>query len=268
MSFAGRFPFALLAAAALGVSAIAASDGPVISYPANGIVNSADNLAVDLAPNVIASLYGLNLSYSTLGVSASDIHGGMLPTVLPSTGVQVIVNGELAPIFYVSPKQINFLIPSNLLPGPVYVQTTLDGRTGPKVTVILQESAPALYLLDQQTAVSIRGDGSVVNAGAPARPEDWVLLFATGLGDVIPPVASGEIPTAAARIVDMRDFQVLLDGAPVDAKQIGYAGVAPGFGGLYQINLKMPAGFAANPEIQIALGKRISPRGIHLPAQP
>ena len=258
----------MLVAATLLASLVSAADGPVISYPANGIVNSADNLATDLAPNVIASLYGVNLSYSTLGVSASDIHGGMLPTVLPSTGVQVIVNGLLAPIFYVSPKQINFLIPSNLLPGPVYVQTTLDGRQGPKVQVILEESAPTLYLLDQQTAVSIRADGSVVNDSAPARPGDWIELFATGLGDVIPPIASGEIPTAAARIVAMQEFQVLLDGAPVDAKQIGYAGVAPGFGGLYQINLKMPAGFAPNPEIQIALGKRISPGGIHLPAQP
>ncbi|HXF25671.1 MAG TPA: hypothetical protein VN610_00275, partial [Bryobacteraceae bacterium] len=65
----------MLVAATLLASLISAADGPIISYPANGIVNSADNLATDLAPNVIASLYGVNLSYSTLGVSASDIHG-------------------------------------------------------------------------------------------------------------------------------------------------------------------------------------------------
>ena len=94
------------------------NDGP--SYTAAGIVNAADNETHSLAPNTLASLYGVRLSYVTAAISPSDIQGGVLPTVLPGTGVHVTVGNLPATMYYVSPDQINFLVPANLLPGRVH----------------------------------------------------------------------------------------------------------------------------------------------------
>ena len=87
------------------------------SYSAASIVNAADNLAGPLAPNTIATIYGTGLAYGTKWLTPDDIRGGVLPTVLPGTGVRILVGGVLANLYYVSPLQINFLVPPNLLPG-------------------------------------------------------------------------------------------------------------------------------------------------------
>jgi uncharacterized protein (TIGR03437 family) len=66
----------------------------------------------------------------------------------------------------------------------------------------------------------------------------------------------------------LSDFQVLLDGNPVDPGNIAYAGIAPGFSGLYQINVALPATTGSNPEIRIAIGPAVSLAGLHIPVQP
>src|ERR1700674_2309526 len=139
----------LLTAAAL---CLAAADGP--TYTAAGIVDAADYQAGELSPNALGSIFGTGLAYVTLGAKASDIRDGLLPTVLPGTGVRILVGNLLANILYVSPKQVNFLVPSTLLPGPVNVQLILDAIAGPAVPIQLLPASPALFLLDPQTAVS------------------------------------------------------------------------------------------------------------------
>jgi uncharacterized protein (TIGR03437 family) len=66
----------------------------------------------------------------------------------------------------------------------------------------------------------------------------------------------------------LSEFQVLLDGSPVDPNGILYAGIAPGFAGLYQINLALPASTGSNPEIRIAMGDTIGIAGLHIPVSP
>jgi uncharacterized protein (TIGR03437 family) len=66
----------------------------------------------------------------------------------------------------------------------------------------------------------------------------------------------------------LSDLQVLLDGTAVDLSLILYAGVAPNFAGLYQINLTLPDSTGANPEIRIAVGTALGIAGLHLPVQP
>ena len=66
------------------------------SYSAASIVNAADNLAGPLAPNTIATIYGTGLAYGTKWLTPDDIRGGVLPTVLPGTGVRILVGGVLA----------------------------------------------------------------------------------------------------------------------------------------------------------------------------
>jgi len=237
-------------------------------YTTGSIVNSADGQSGPLAPNTIGTIYGKGLSYVTRALAPEDVAGGVLPTTLPGTGVTVLIGLIAANIFYVSPTQINFLVPSVLRPGPINLRVVLNGIAGPAVPVDVASSSPAMYQLDTQTVIATRLDGSLVTGDAPARPRDVMVLYATGLGDTQPPPIDSNIATTAAPLKQIADFKVLLDGVAVDRSLILYAGLAPGFAGLYQINLRLPDGVGGNPQIQIGLVDTISPAGLKLPVKP
>ncbi len=236
-------------------------------YSAASIVNSAD-FQPWLAPNAFGTIYGAGLAYETRALTWSDVSGGVLPTTLPGTGTRVLVGGIAATVSYISPTQINFLVPSMLLPGPTDVQVVLDGVYGPSVTINLDDAAPALFQLDPTAPVATRLDGSVISVDSPARPGDFVTLYATGLGDTVPPAQYARVATGTAQLQRMSDFQLTLDGTPLDASAIYYVGLAPGYAGLYLINIKLPDDAGSNPEVRVALGDAISVSGLILPVQP
>src|SRR5258708_31532495 len=80
------------------------------AYTAASVVNAASNSADALAPNTIATIYGTDLSYATEQVSSANIISNMLPNLL--LGVRVYVGQYAASLYYISPRQINFLVPS------------------------------------------------------------------------------------------------------------------------------------------------------------
>jgi uncharacterized protein (TIGR03437 family) len=235
------------------------------TYSAASIVNSATNLYGTLAPNTIATLYGENLAYSIRAITADDILNGLLPTVLAGTGTRVLVNGMPAHLYYVSPNQINFLIPSNLLPGPVNLRLVRDGRYGPEVRLQLHSSDPALYQLSAGIAIAMRPDGSVATEEDSAHPGDMLILYATGLGQTEPRTAPGEIVRLAAPIQNDGEFQLTLDNRLVPPESVFYVGLTPGFAGLYQVNLRLPPETGDRPEIRIGIRDDISPPGVRLP---
>ena len=249
-----------------------------LSYSAAGVVNAASNVSGPLAPYAIASLYGAGLAYSRRAVTDRDIRGGQLPTELD--GVRVFVDGLAAPLYYVSPQQINFLIPyitGARFPTQVKLWVTLDGRRGPEIDLPLNETAPALFQLDATTPIvtAVReAEGSdekkpvVISKDEPARPGEIITLWATGLGRTEPPVAWPQLPREALRIANRHRFQVLLDGSAIPATNVDYVGVAPNFAGLYQINVRLPEDTGKDPEIRIAIGDTVSPAGLRLPVAP
>lgn len=255
--------FLPLLLAALTVPSLARA---AISYSAATVVNAATGQPI-LAPNTFATIYGRDLAFTTRQLQPSDVQGGLLPVHLPGTGVRVWVDGIAAAIWYVSPTQVNFLVPQNLLPGrDARLWLTLDGRAGPEVLVRLAPVSPGLFLLDPETVVAARLDGSVLTRDAPARPGQDIVLFATGLGPTAPETPYREIATSAAPLVDLPRFQITLDDQPVPPENIRYAGAAPRFAGVYQINLLLPSGLPPNPRIRIAAGGAWSPEGTRLPA--
>ena len=238
------------------------------SYSGTSIVNAADNQPGWLAPNTIGTLYGSELAYTTRALTSDDIRGGILPTVLPGTGVRILIGNIPAVIYFVSPGQINFLVPSLLLPVESHLQLVIDGRAGPDIKIQLAPTAPALFQLDPQTAIATHAGGSLITAAASAKPGEYVVLYATGLGETNPPQIYGQVPAKAAVLKQISDLKITLDGAPVDSSRIQYAGVAPGFAGLYQINLQLPDSTGANPEIRVGLGTQVSRTGVKLPVEP
>lgn len=259
----------LLAALAFALVGSAETSGKreAPTYTAASLVNSATGLPGPFAPNGFATIYGTELAFTTRAMVPEDVRGNILPTVLAGTGVRVLVNSQPAVIYYVSPKQVNFLIPSNLLPGPVEVQLTLDGRAGPAVKIDLSESAPGLFPKDEVWLIAAHADGTLITLEAPARRDEVIVIYASGLGPTRPGVIHGQVPAAAAVIVKLADFSVVLGESPVPRENIWYAGVTPGLAGLYQINVKLPDGAGDDPEVRLRLGERESP-ALRLPLRP
>jgi uncharacterized protein (TIGR03437 family) len=234
------------------------------SYSAQSIVQAATQTAGALAPNTIATIYGSNLSYSTATATSSSLVSGSLPESL--AGVSVVVNGWEANIFYVSPTQINFLVPYQLTPGTVTVIVVCDGLSGPEAQIQLNSTAPGMFVYNGMV-LATHLNGTLLTAASPATPGEIIIIYALGLGKVSPATTSGKIVTSAATITAASQMQILLGGTPCPAADILYAGLAPGFAGLYQINMIVPPLTPPNPNIQISFGSQISPPGIPLAAQ-
>ena len=260
-------PLAVAAAAlCLANDTVCKPDAPC--YGEDGIVSIASGTPGALAPNTLASIYGTRLSYEQKGLLPSDAAGGVLPIVLPGTGVHVFVGGYPAHLFYVSETQVNFLVPSTLRPTTVDVQIVRDGVSGPALPMKLRDAAPALFMLDPLFVIASHLDFSLVTANEPARPGDWGGLWATGLGESNPPADYGVIPSKAAWIVRQGEFRVLLNGVAVPPERITYVGLAPLCAGLYQVNLLLPSDADPDPEVRIAMGTEISPAGTRLHLRP
>jgi uncharacterized protein (TIGR03437 family) len=237
------------------------------SYTAAGIVQAASQVAGALAPNSIATIYGTNLAFGTSSVTAGDLDGKDLPLTLD--GVGVLVNGILSGIFFVSPGQVNFIIPYEITTATASVTLVRQGVAGPSVSIALYTGAPALFQWSGNYAVAQHADGSLISPASPAHAGEVVVLYATGLGRTSPDIYPASVPSTAMTILYRSQLQVLLNGVPCAQSSIYYAGVTPGFAGLYQINLLLPAVLSAdplgaNPTIQLVMGAQASPPSVQL----
>lgn len=186
-----------------------------------------------------------------------------MPFTLPGTGVRVLVGGLAAPIYFASPRQINFLVPADLLPGATTIAVIFDGKSGPEVRVEIAPASPGVFQADG-VAAAVGGNGIIVTKENPAIAGNWVAVYATGLGATSPKARTGELPRGAAQL-DTEAVQVLFDGRPAGA--ISYAGLAPGFAGLYQINALLPNNVEGEPELRIGVDGALSPEGVRLPVR-
>ena len=237
-------------------------------YTSAGIVNASDYSAGPFAPGSVLSLFGANLAWTTEAITAENLAAGGLPDELAS--VRIFVAGfEPAPLLYVSPTQINFLVPSDQIPGEVSVTVVRQGVHGPPVTITLIDAAPALFVMDQGFAIAQDWNTgyALMTPGAPAQSGDIAILYATGLGRTSPPWPSGSVAQSASGITSFDRFQVLLNDVPIDPRLVLYAGVTPGYCGLYQVNFYLPPGSGTNPQVRLQVGGQLSSGSIKLAVQ-
>lgn len=232
-------------------------------YSEAGIVNSASSEPGPLSANALATLYGSDLSFNTRAVAPSDMQGGRMPVKLG--GVVLSVDGESAALYYVSPTQINFAVPYTAVASTVTVRVMREGRAGPAVRVAMADAAPAFFLRGEWICGS-HADGTPLAPEAPADAGETVILYATGLGALLsdgsqPP---SEAPSRASPLVRSAAFRAELGGRELEPKRILYAGAAPGFLGLYQINLTLPEELPETDEIRAGFEGRMS-KPAHLP---
>ena len=246
------------------------------SYSAAGLVNGATYLPGPLAPNTWATLYGTNLAWTTATAGPADMIGDQWPVKIPGAGVQVLfAGGTPAHLSYVSPTQINFLTPSSRSPGATTLMVVRDGVVGPAIPVTFVEATPGLFN-NNSMASAAHADGSSVTDEAPAHPGEVVVLYGTGLGQTVVPLDSlsdGRLVSMNAdagglRIQRFADLCVTFNESALDQERILWAGLTPGFAGLYQINLQLPDSLDANPLIKVRIGDQVSADGIKLAVQP
>jgi uncharacterized protein (TIGR03437 family) len=231
-------------------------------YTAQSIVHAATQTVQALAPNTIATIYGTNLAFDTLAATVNP--GGTLPTDMD--GVSVNIGGGYANLFFISPTQINFLVPYQLVAGPVTIVVERQAAAGPSVQVQLNATAPGLFVYNG-FVIATHLNGTLCSAASPAVPGEIIVIYTTSLGRVNPDTGSGRMASFAATMVAASQLEVLLAGTACPPGDVLYAGLAPGFAGLYQVNLIVPALTPPNPSIQISVGPQISQAGVLLAVQ-
>jgi uncharacterized protein (TIGR03437 family) len=202
-----------------------------------------------MAPNSWVTVYGSNLSVTTRGWSDSDFLNGGLPFSLD--GVSVILTGapRLAYVGYVSPTQVNFLLPSNLTPGTVQVQVRNPAGISSQVPITVQANAPQLFTPDGRYVLAAHLNGNFVGKGGvspPAAPGETVILYGTGLGPTNPALIPGQLPAEPASLTGTQ--QVTIGGA--DATVVS-AGIVPASAGLYQLIVQVPATAADGDQLVV-----------------
>ncbi len=200
------------------------------------------------APGSWVEIYGTDLASQTLGWTGADFNGNNAPTSLG--GVSVMIGGQAAFVDYISPYQVNVQAPSNIATGVQQVTITSGGVNGAPVDLTINATeplllAPASFFVDgKQYVVAQHADGSyVLPAGAsagvnssPAKPGETIVIYGIGFGAVVPSVPAGEIATGVTRLA--LPLGMLFGQTPA---QSAYFGLAPGFVGLYQFNVVVPA---------------------------
>jgi len=204
-----------------------------------GLTNAASYTAT-VAPGGLVSIFGTALA-------ASPASATQLPLPTRLSGTQVTVNGVAAPLLYASPQQLNAQVPFETQSAPAQVQVTSSEGTM-TMTVQVAATAPAIFSLNQQGtgpgAILHGTTYQVVTDSNPATAGEIISIYCTGLGAVNPPAQTGAVPPDPPSQT-VNPVQVSIAGVTV---QPLYAGVAPGFPGLYQINAQIPAGIQSGTQ--------------------
>jgi uncharacterized protein (TIGR03437 family) len=199
------------------------------------------------APGAWIEVHGSNLATSTRSWATSDFTGSNAPTMLE--GTQVSIAGQNAVLSYISPAQINAQVPLMVAPGSQNITVTSPSGTSPAYGITLNAAQPGLC-----QGVSVGGNpyaAAVVNgtstyilpatapvsgiAFRPARPGETISFFGNGFGPVTPSPAQGQFVAQSDQLTTP-----LLVFFGQTQTTVSYAGYAPGYIGLYQINVVVP----------------------------
>ena len=225
--------FANLAAATGNTISISNISAPVNGpqFAAAGLVNAATFQQRALAPGSLVSLFGLNLN-----------------------GATVQFDGLSAPILFDSSSQLNLQVPWELQDkSNSSVTVTVNSVTSATQAVPVGVADPGIFSLGapqggQGAIVNLAG--IVVDANSPAHAGDYLEIYSTGLGAVSNTPQTGAAATGSPLSYVVNHPAVTIGGV---AAPVVFAGLAPGFIGLYQVNVQVPPGVAAGDALAVVL---------------
>src|SRR5262245_19690920 len=213
-----------------------------VAYAPVASVN-AGNYQAMTSGSAITAAFGSNLA-SRVEFATS------LPLPFTLGGASVLVDGNPAGLFYASPDQINYLVTDGALPGSAQVTVMRDGAVVAQGSLNLGVVAPSVFTADSSGSgrpagilLRVRANGEQVyealtGSAITRQPGDrlFLVLFGTGMSGAENSDgndANGFAENVLATIGDLN--------APV-----AFAGSAPGFAGLQQMNIEIPANAAGS----------------------
>ena len=134
-------------------------------------------------------------------------------------------------------SQINFQIPFEVGNGPATVDLLANGVGVCTSSIQVQSVAPGLFTQSNGTAAVLNQDSSVNSVGNPAASGSVIAAYLTGLGSVHPSVATG-VPAPLGLLATTTNTVTATIGGV--AATVEFAGLAPGYAGLYQVNILVP----------------------------
>jgi uncharacterized protein (TIGR03437 family) len=150
--------------------------------------------------------------------------------------LSVAINGQPAQVLAAFPFQVNALIPAGTKPGTATL--TMSGPLGTATqNLTILSAAPGIFAIVNQ-------DGTLNSPANPAQRGTYVSIYGTGLGAT---TAQGPFQVVTAGVT-------VGIGGTVVAKP-SFAGLAPGFAGLYQINVQLPPTIVPGSQIALSLAE-------------
>jgi len=287
VTFAGTpGPFTVTAAAvgltnsvAFSLTAISSS-APTIA--AGGIVMAGLSTPAvqSVAPNGIATIFGTNFAADGTArqVGLDDLVNGKIPTNFG--GMCVLFGTQRAPVFGIFPGQLNVQVPQ-IAAGSTTVQVvtkcdTPDAQASSPVTVDVQPAAPEFFYfvhnsggrnpiaaLNAVTGAYVGAPNLIPGTSfQPAKPGDYLTLFATGFGVTDPQFAAGELPSGIARVA--APVSITFGGITLSPSDVLYVGLTQN-AGVYQVNVRVPDSVPEGDQaFVITIGNASSPAGAFL----
>ncbi|HXE76454.1 MAG TPA: hypothetical protein VNN18_12590 [Candidatus Xenobia bacterium] len=226
----------------IGAAGLRAPAAPDIGLFAS--VNAASFSDQPVAPGSLVSGFGAGLAEHTVTAKS-------LPLPRELDAVQVLVNGEPAPLQMVSPGQINYVLPQKTPLGTATVEVTRKGEVVARGVVLVWQVSPGLFTRGGGGG----GQGAVANADwslnseeKPARPGEFIHIFGTGAGAVTPPVPDGAAAPSEPLSRTVSVPEVLIDG---QRAEVSFSGLAPGMAATWLIDARIPPGVTPGPGVSL-----------------
>jgi uncharacterized protein (TIGR03437 family) len=221
-----------------GYLPIIAKQGPAIS----GVAPAALPIfPLVVTPRMIISIYGANLA-------AAIAQSTTQPLRVTLSDATVTLNGLPIGLLYVSPAQINAVLPDGISGlNKLQIQNTSGTQT---INLFAEPASPSVFVIANGYAAAINtANNQPVSTSNPLRAGAYMELFLTGLGS-----------TAKQNGLDISAAQPTVTVGGLNCP-VTYAGAAPGFTGLDQLNCIIPAGLGsqASAQVIVTTGARSSP---------
>jgi adhesin/invasin len=209
------------------------------------VVNAFSSLP-SIAPGTLISIYGTNLA-------AGDGQAAATPLPASLNGTSVSINGIPAPLLFVSATQINAQAPLEIPPGTAAVSVRNGALQSAPAKVEVSAAAPGILTLPGGAhALGVNYPGGALNASQnPVHPGEYVVVYLTGQGLVDRPMANGAASPADPLALPLAAVRAKLGGKPAD---VAFAGLAPGFVGLLQVNLLVPEIAPGEQALEVTVG--------------
>ncbi len=231
----------------------AAAGAPVVQAVISAVN---DKALTTLAPGELISIYGNNLARNSGDLRAFT--GQNVPTSF--NGVQVTIGGKAVPLIFVGPGQINAEVPFETPTGASTVVVTVGGVASASFPVTVAPTAPGIFF-DPVGGVVVKQDFSLVRPENKVKPNDILIVYATGLGQTTPGVPTGTLVGFPPQ-ADTRTVTATIGGQPVTT--VIYSIAAPNFTGLYQVAIRVPMNIPAGDQKLVITVNGVASNAVNL----